>query len=105
MSARKRAVTGGFLALFTLVGWPIAPVSAQADSETFDFTGAPESFTVPECVSQITVDAFGAEGGGFIGTAFGGRATATIDVTPGETLEINVGGRGGDGTFAPAGTP
>lgn len=58
---------------------------------TFNFTGAQQSFTVPSGVTTITVDAQGAQGGANGG--LGGRAVATIPVTPGEVLEVWVGGR------------
>ena len=66
---------------------------------TFDFTVHPQSFTVPPGVTSLTTTAFGGAGGG-AGTnppargGFGGSITATIDVTPGETLTIFVGGAG-----------
>lgn len=58
---------------------------------TFNFTGAMQTFTVPVGVTSITVDAQGAQGGANGG--LGGRAVATIPVTPGEVLEVWVGGR------------
>jgi hypothetical protein len=68
--------------------------AAGPTSVTFNFTGTVQTFTVPAGVSQITVDAFGAQGGG--GGGLGGRATATFSVTPGETLQVTVGGQGLD---------
>src|SRR5918994_7309686 len=67
---------------------------------TFSYTGAAQSWTVPEGVTQATFDVYGAGGGGASTRSFGGRggeAKATISVTPGETLQVNVGGRGGEG--------
>jgi hypothetical protein len=49
-------------------------------------------------VSQATFDVFGAQGGSVrSGKAggFGGGASATISVAPGDTLQVNVGGAGG----------
>lgn len=63
---------------------------------TFNYTGAPQSWQVPAGVTSIQVDAYGAQGGtsgGAIG-GLGGRAQATIPVTPGETLNIYVGQQG-----------
>src|SRR5262249_5848787 len=81
-------------------------VGADPVSQTFDCTGAAQSFTVPPEITAITVDAFGAQGGagnteststsGGAG-GLGGEARATIAVTPGETLDVFVGCRGGDG--------
>ena len=77
----------------------ISPADAAPQTETFEFSGAPEDFVVPEGVCSLTVDAFGAEGGvGADGNVagLGGQATATIEVTPGETLVVTVGEAGGD---------
>jgi hypothetical protein len=69
---------------------------------TFTYTGAAQSWTVPEGVTQATFDVYGAEGGrepigGRIGGG-GALAHATIDVTPDDTLQVNVGGGGAEGT-------
>ncbi len=77
----------------------------------FFYTGAAQYFTVPANVTQVTIDAVGAPGGpsadGFGLGGLGGQADAAIAVTPGETLQINVGGAGGpgqsDGTQASGG--
>ncbi len=84
---------------------------AQDGTETFDFTGSEQTWVVPDDVCEVTVDAYGAQGGdgGDVDIprqnddlgALGGRATATIAVTPGETLYVYVGGQGGDGGFDP----
>ena len=70
---------------------------AAADTETFDFTGAAQTWTVPAGVTSATFDLYGAEGGKNprpFAAALGGRATATIAVTPGAAIQVNVGGRG-----------
>ncbi len=60
---------------------------------TFNYTGAAQSWTVPDGVSQATFDVFGAQGrsvndpGGL-----GGRVRATLSVTPGDAYRILVGG-------------
>jgi hypothetical protein len=55
-----------------------------------------QSFTVPNCVSQVTVDVRGAQGGGTSSAkgGFGGRSQGIMAVTPGEVLEMWVGGAG-----------
>ena len=63
-------------------------------SQTFNYTGAVQTYTVPPCVTSITVVAAGAKGGGFAGGA-GAKVTSTMTVTPGQVLEIRVGGTGG----------
>ena len=64
-------------------------------SRTFRYTGARQNFTVPTGVTRVTVEALGASGGaaGDPG-GLGGMVTATIPVTPGESLDIYVGGAG-----------
>jgi hypothetical protein len=69
---------------------------------TFGYTGAAQQWTVPPGVTQATFDLYGAQGGsGYnLGFAFpggtGGRATATLPLTPGDTITIMVGGKGRD---------
>ena len=91
-----------------LIAYSASPVHAADGCQpsgsqvvcTFEFTGAAQSWTVPDGVSQATFDVFGAQGGsepsGKPG-GLGGEATATIAVTPGDTLQVNVGGAGGNG--------
>jgi hypothetical protein len=69
-------------------------------TQTFTYTGAPASLTVPAGVTSLVVVAFGAQGSfPLVGDAAeygkGGRIQTTIPVTPGETLDIIVGGQGG----------
>jgi hypothetical protein len=55
---------------------------------------------VPPGVTQMTFDLYGAQGSGGNAAStggLGGRAMATIDVTPGATLQLNVGGAGDNG--------
>lgn len=107
-------VGGAALALAT-VGLVVAPSTVNAVPSctgtstvtcTFSSTGASESFTVPAAVTQVSVDAFGAEGGhsqdGTNGGK-GGEATATFAVTPGEVLQVNVGGQPATGNPASGG--
>lgn len=111
-------LAGGFVAMGT------GPATAAPVEESFTFTGASETFTVPDDVCVLNVDAFGAQGGAglFEGMAsvegersdvgaqdigalqagdggLGGHVAAQIEVTPGEALTVTVGGAGGDGAF------
>lgn len=62
----------------------------------FTYTGAAQYWTVPPCVTTISVEAAGGEGGGGgINGGDGATVTGDIPVTPGDVLEINVGGLGG----------
>ncbi|MEU8512944.1 Ig-like domain-containing protein [Kitasatospora sp. NPDC048722] len=72
---------------------------------TFAYTGAADTFTVPAGVTQVTVDARGASGGAAAGDTnpggaggAGAEVVGTLAVTPGQTLQVNVGGAGGVGT-------
>ena len=70
-----------------------------AATNTFDFTGSNQSFTVPAGVTSITMEGFGAAGGdneaGDASGGNGGYLKSTITVTPGEVLTIVVGKGGG----------
>lgn len=59
---------------------------ASATTESFAFTGTPQTWVVPAGVTQGTFDIFGAQ--------HGGRATASIPLTPGELVRVYVGGVG-----------
>ena len=78
-------------------------------SQTFNFTGAQQTWTVPAGVTSINVDVQGAQGGQTsYGTAgLGGRTQATIPVSPGATIIVNVGGQGNysTGGWNGGGTP
>jgi Glycine rich protein/Secretion system C-terminal sorting domain/Bacterial Ig domain len=79
-------------------------VTAQITT-SFSYTGALQTFTVPAGVTSITIDAGGAQGGrDATGTVFakGGRVQATLTVTPGQVLNIYVGGAGGNGSLSTA---
>jgi hypothetical protein len=68
----------------------------RSAATTFGFTGAPQSFTVPEGICRIGVDASGAGADAYGGSGTGGRAIGVIEVVPGEVLTVMVGGRGGE---------
>lgn len=64
-----------------------------AQSTTFNYTGSVQTYTVPAGVYCLDVDVRGAKGGGTQG-GNGARVQATLNVTPGQVLEIYVGGQG-----------
>lgn len=110
-----------------LLAAPVVPLSAAADPADASvpcgpagvFTASPPTctyatagtdvFTVPAGVGSLTVDLYGAEGGGAAGYVVpnppnegapgghGGRTSATLSVTPGQTLQITRGGVGSSG--------
>ena len=67
-----------------------APASAATGS--FAYTGVPQTWVVPQGVTEATFDIRGAQGGGDGG--LGGRARATIAVTPSQSIQVTVGGEG-----------
>ncbi|MFT5823831.1 MAG: hypothetical protein ACI8ZM_005094 [Crocinitomix sp.] len=75
-------------AVFFLV-FAIGSINAQVT--TFDYTGGVQTYTVPAGVTSIEIEAFGAEGGGATG-GLGGSAIASLPVTPGDVLDVYVGG-------------
>jgi hypothetical protein len=68
---------------------------------TFSYTGAQQTYVVPDGVNEVEIECWGAEGAdrrsdqdwGLPGK--GGYVKGTLAVTPGETLNVYVGGKGG----------
>src|SRR5690242_9780006 len=66
-------------------------------TQTFNYTGAQQTFTVPAGITSIHVNMYGAKGGDGqnAGTGgSGGRVQADYPVTPGQTIYVFVGGAG-----------
>jgi prepilin-type N-terminal cleavage/methylation domain-containing protein len=59
---------------------------------SFDYIGSPYTLTVPSGVSSVTIEAWGAQGGGNGGN--GGYTKGSLSVTSGSPLYIYVGGAG-----------
>ncbi len=87
---------------------------AQSSTTTFTYTGAVQTFTVPPGVTSVVVNAKGASGG-LNGQAFPGGSmidspghgacvVCTLAVTPGDVLNIYVGGHGHDATTSVPGS-
>ncbi len=70
--------------------------NVAAQSVTFNYTGAVQTWTIPPCVNSITVDVQGARGGhsNISRGGYGGRVECKLAVTPGSVLNIYVGGQG-----------
>ncbi|MGH9001709.1 MAG: glycine-rich protein, partial [Acidimicrobiia bacterium] len=62
--------------------------------QEFSTPGAAPTWTVPDGVNAVAVDAFGAQGGGGDRGGLGGRVRATLAVSPGQVLRVYVGGAG-----------
>src|SRR5690606_20302672 len=72
-------------------------LSQSVVTQTYTYTGAPETFTMPPCVGSLTITVRAASGG--TGTSssspgLGGSARGVLTGTPGQILYINVGGQG-----------
>ena len=72
------------LGLFGFNGW--------SQTTTFDYTGGMQTYIVPTGVTTMHMELYGAGGHGDLG--YGGKVEAVLTVTPGETLNIFVGGIG-----------
>lgn len=62
----------------------------------FNYTGADQQWVVPLGVTQVFIDVFGAQGGTSVAPGaggLGGKMRAVLNVTPGETLLLMVGGQ------------
>jgi large repetitive protein len=85
-----------YFVLFSFILIVFGRVSAQ--TVTYSYTGAVQTFTVPACITELQVDVRGAEGQGnadnLLLGGLGGRIQGTMTVTPGEVLDIYVGGGG-----------
>ncbi|MFZ1783605.1 MAG: PKD-like domain-containing protein [Ferruginibacter sp.] len=112
----------GNIASFTATNAGTAPVVATVTvtpsttsgggggpiTQTFNYTGAMQTFTVPAGVTSLQLSALGASGGNSPGLGgLGGSAQGDLAVTPGQVLHIYVGGQGsgfGVGGFNGGGT-
>ena len=88
----------------TMGGTAITNVAvACKGSVTFAYTGAAQTFTVPGGVVQVTLTVWGGQGKSnaqSVAGGLGGQATGALTVTPGQVLNVYVGGGGGVGTAA-----
>jgi hypothetical protein len=105
--SRIGRVLGASAVLLMLAGTDVA----LADTASFSYSGAEQSWIVPTGVTSIHVVAIGGKGGagdesqpGAIG-GFGAMASGDIAVTPGQTLFVEVGGNGATATNGSSGAP
>jgi hypothetical protein len=73
------------------------PAASATVSETFDYTGAEQTFVVPAGVTSIGAVAIAGHGGNgdlLTDGGLGARVSGDLSVTPGETLYVEVGGNG-----------
>jgi Glycine rich protein len=87
---------GAFCAFLAVLLTGVA--TAAANTQTFNYTGNEQTFTVPANVTSVEVTAIGGHGGS--AAASGGAAaevSGALAVAPGETLYVEVGGNGQNG--------
>ena len=87
--------------LYSLLIMSCISFAAFAQSSTFTYNGSVQTFTVPICATQVSVDVRGAKGGNYPGESVGGsggRVQCTVNVTGGEVLYVYVGQLGANGT-------
>jgi hypothetical protein len=81
-------------------GTPTNNSSCCGGSALLQYTAGVQTWQVPACVTSITYDVRGAQGGtsypAITRGGYGGRVTGTLAVTPNETLYFYVGGAGGN---------
>ena len=91
------------LPTFQAVHTPTTSVALpESSSQTFNYTGAQQAFTVPSGVVTITIKVWGAQGGsgGYRSSSYcstggkGGYSTGSLSVTAGSTVYVYVGGEG-----------
>ena len=81
-------------------------VAGDQTTQSFSYTGAEQTWSVPTGVTSIEIDGYGGAGGHGASDlnargGKGGRLVATSTVTAGETLYLYVGGKGGNTTVNP----
>ena len=80
------------LYLVLIVGFNF--IKAQVITQTFNFSGTAQTFTVPACVFNVSITAFGAQGGTNSNSTtvggLGGRAIGVLTVTPGKIGRAHV---------------
>jgi hypothetical protein len=71
-------------------------VSGNDVTHTFNFTGSAQTFTIPSGVTSISIETWGGQGANTsYSGGLGGYAKGDLSVTPGEVLNLYVGGQGG----------
>lgn len=112
MSAVRKARLAAVATVAMLVaGLGLSTSGASATSVTFEYTGAPQQWTVPDSVGLILIQAFGAQGGTYVSNisgdetsgdpgGLGGQAIAPLATGDLDgPIQVNVGGQGGN--YAP----
>ena len=91
---RKKLFKKPLLLLASVFIQGLASALLMAQTLTFSYTGAVQTYTVPAGVTSLTISASGAQGGGNTGGGLGALMSGDFTVTPGETINIVVGQQG-----------
>lgn len=72
---------------------------ATTGTATFSYTGGVQTFTVPQGITSLNITCYGASGASGVGAGagtggLGAMSTGNLAVTPGQTINIFVGGAG-----------
>ena len=87
------------VAVTVVATWAVVGVHQTSGATSTTYGSGTYVITVPSGVTQMTFDLYGAQGASLFNTGgLGGRTAATIDVTPGATLQLRVGGAGDNET-------
>jgi gliding motility-associated-like protein len=80
------------------IAWDVTCQDAydNCTSVTFPCTGGTANFIVPPCITEVTILATGAQGGGAFG-GLGAEVSGTVTVVPGQTLIVSTGCQGTQG--------
>ena len=88
--------------LILILGCALAIGGMNAQSVTFNYTGTIQTWTVPSCVTQVTIEALGAQGGSTMGEnnsgpwtgGLGADIRGTFTVSGGQVISVLVGQAG-----------
>lgn len=69
---------------------------SRTTSLTFNYSGSPQTIRIPQNVTSVKIEAYGAQGGNGYSNpgGNGGYASGNLGVTPGDVLTVYVGGQG-----------
>ena len=91
-------VTDQPISIYCKAGQVVTP--ASSGSQDFSYTGGQQTFTIPNGVSEVQLQVWGAQGGYRSNSTYGGKggySVGTYASTPGQTLYVYVGGSGNTG--------
>lgn len=80
--------------MWILARGAVKQTPVAANSQRFDYTGAVQTFTVPDNVNEVRITAVGSQGGdhGNGSPGSGASVAASFNVLPGQVLDVYVGG-------------